>query len=132
MRLKTIIIVALLIIPFTMGICFADIINENPSNDKPSNQVEPLVIEDIFKEDDPGIAGNSGFGYMGTLIGENKTYIIKLYQADWTEIMSLTNNNPIGKTIYVRILHDDAEESYDGDNFYYIDHFYDEKGNYLI
>lgn len=104
---------------------------QNTHNDAPAGYVETIVIENMVMEDNPGIAGITGFGYMGTLIAENKTYIIKLYQSDWNEIMRETNNNPIGKKINVLIEHDDFEEKWDGDNFYYIDSYYDRSGNQI-
>lgn len=97
--------------------------SSSSNNDKPTGDFEDIVIEQMVKEDNPGIGGSAGVGYMGTLIGENKTYIIKLYQADWNEIMSRTNGYPIGKTITVRLEHDDFEEKWDGDDFYYIDEY---------
>lgn len=113
------------------------ILNENasssssPYNDKPTGRVEEIVIEDMFREDNPGLAGYTGFGYMGTLFAENKTYIIKLYQSDWNTIMSITHGNPKGKKLYVIIEHDDFEEKWDGDNFYFIDSYYDSNGNFI-
>lgn len=97
------------------------------STDSSSNSVytgyQEIVIEDMVLEDDMNIANRAGFGYIGTLIPKGKPYIIKLYEYDWNEIMRQTNGRPIGKTIYVDIEHDDFEEQWDGDDFYYIESF---------
>ncbi|WP_323735844.1 hypothetical protein PXD04_08110 [Methanosphaera sp. ISO3-F5] len=85
---------------------------------------QKIVIENMVLENNQNIANRVGFGYIGTLIPKGKNYIIKLDEYDWREIMRQTNGNPIGKTIYADIEHDDFEEKWDGDDFYYIEDFY--------
>lgn len=95
------------------------------SNSQQSNVgYQEIVIENMVLEDNQNLANRAGFGYIGTLIPKGKNYIIKLDEYDWKEIMRQTNGNPIGKTIYADIQHDEFEEKWDGDNFYYIEDFY--------
>ncbi|WP_323735857.1 hypothetical protein PXD04_08180 [Methanosphaera sp. ISO3-F5] len=102
---------------------------KNPSTSTSSSQssntgYQTIIIENMVREDYPNLVNHAGFGYIGTLIPKGKNFIIKLDESDWQEIMRQTNRNPIGKSIYVDIQHDDFEESWDGDDFYYIEEFY--------
>ncbi len=102
---------------------------KNPSTNSYSSKssntgYQEIVIEAMVLEDRSSLSNRIGFGYIGTLIPKDKNYIIKLYEYDWDEIMRRTNGNPVGKTIYVDIQHDDFEEKWDGDDFYYIEEFY--------
>lgn len=77
----------------------AESINYYPDDDSPSFDVEPFVISEMVKN-------NTNDGYIGNLIGENKTYIVKMSQEDWDHIENLTDNDPYGKTIYIQMLND--------------------------
>lgn len=101
---------------------------KNPSSSSYSSKnsntgYQPIVIENMVLEDNQNLANRAGFGYIGTLIPKDKNYIIKLDEYDWKEIMRQTNGNPIGKTIYADIQHDDFQEKWDGKEFYYIEEF---------
>lgn len=68
---------------------------------------------------------NNTDGYVGDLIGENKTYTVKLTQEDWDHIESLTDNSPQGETIYI--------EMYNGtvSNQYLIFNFFNSNGDLI-
>jgi len=98
-------------------------LSTSSSSNSVNTGFQEIVIENMVLEDDMNLANRAGFGYIGTLIPKGKNYIIKLYESDWNEIMRQTNGRPIGKTIYVYLEHDDFEEKWDGDDFYYIESF---------